>query len=62
MTTLPEGEVTPEAGTKEAEKYLWSMKGTCLELTHNYGSEDDPSFQVKTFPPPPFLHPQNAHL
>ena len=26
-------------GSKEAETYLWSMKGTTVELTHNHGSE-----------------------
>lgn len=46
LATLPEGEVGPVPGTKEAEKYLWSMKGTCLELTHNHGSEDDANFLV----------------
>lgn len=25
----------------ESEEYLWSMKGTTLELTHNHGSEND---------------------
>lgn len=40
-------ELTP--GTKESEEYLWSMKGTCLELTHNYGSESDPEFKVLIF-------------
>jgi hypothetical protein len=33
-------------GTVESERYLWTMKGTCLELTHNYGSESDESFKV----------------
>jgi lactoylglutathione lyase len=46
LTSLKEGEVVPEAGTVESEKYLWSMKGTCLELTHNYGSELDGNFAV----------------
>ena len=31
---------------RESEAYLWSMQGTTLELTHNYGSEDDPNFSV----------------
>ena len=26
-------------GSKEAEDYLWRMKGTTIELTHNHGSE-----------------------
>ncbi len=29
------------AGTDEAHKYLWTMQGTTLELTHNYGTETD---------------------
>merc|ERR1711934_667322 len=36
----------PTPGTKESEKYLWSMEGTTLELTHNHGSEDDDDFSV----------------
>mmetsp|Transcript_36629 Transcript_36629/g.53809 ORF Transcript_36629/g.53809 Transcript_36629/m.53809 type:complete len:342 (-) Transcript_36629:378-1403(-) len=45
LTTLPEGEtykLTP--GTKEAHDYMWSLEGTAMELTHNYGTED-PSFK-----------------
>jgi len=52
LTTLPEGEIyslTP--GTKEAHDYLWKMEGTALELTHNYGTEKDPSQKY---------HPGNA--
>lgn len=48
MTTLPDGEVGPVPGTKEAEQYLWSMKGTCLEFTHNHGTENDPDFKVSS--------------
>ena len=33
-------------GTPESEDVLWKLKGTCLELTHNYGSEADPDFKV----------------
>ena len=36
----------PPAGTRESEQYLWSMPGTTLELTHNHGSESDPTFSV----------------
>ena len=36
----------PEPGTKEAEKALWTMRGSCLELTHNHGSESDETFAV----------------
>lgn len=42
LTTLPEGEVynlTP--GTQAAHDYMWSIEGTALELTYNYGSESD---------------------
>lgn len=45
LTTLPEEQkysLTP--GTQEAHDYLWSMDGTALELTWNYGTED-PSFK-----------------
>ncbi|KAL8436146.1 hypothetical protein ACSSS7_001960 [Eimeria intestinalis] len=41
-----DGAVLPSPGTKEAEKYLWNMKGVCLELTHNHGSEKDPNFKI----------------
>jgi len=46
LTTLPKGEeykLTP--GTEDAHKYLWSMKGATLELTHNYGTENDADFK-----------------
>jgi lactoylglutathione lyase len=43
---LEEGQAWPESGTKESESALWSMKGSCLELTHNHGSEVDDSFAV----------------
>jgi len=42
LTTLPEGEkydLIP--GTKEAHDYMWSIEGTALELTYNYGTEKD---------------------
>jgi len=42
MTTLPEGEkyeLTP--GTQEAHDYLWTYDGVTLELTHNWGTEED---------------------
>ncbi|CDJ39649.1 lactoylglutathione lyase, putative [Eimeria tenella] len=41
-----DGAVLPTPGTPEAEKYLWNMKGVCLELTHNHGTEKDPNFKV----------------
>ena len=46
LAILPEGEEVPPPGTPESEDYLWRMKGTCLELTHNYGSETDSDFKV----------------
>jgi lactoylglutathione lyase len=46
LAILPEGETCPEAGTEDAEKFLWSFKGVTLELTHNHGSEDDEDFKV----------------
>ena len=36
----------PLPGTASSEAYLWSMPGTTLELTHNHGSEADPSFSI----------------
>ena len=36
----------PTPGTKESAKFLWTMPYTCLELTHNHGSENDPNFAV----------------
>jgi len=44
LTTLPDNEaynLTP--GTQAAHDYLWSIEGTALELTYNYGSENDVS-------------------
>jgi lactoylglutathione lyase len=39
--TIPEN-----VPSDESEKYLWTMPGCTLELTHNHGSELDPEFQV----------------
>lgn len=45
-----EGQVLPpcslEKATIESEKYLNTMSGATLELTHNYGSEKDDNFKV----------------
>ena len=41
-------DVCPHPGTVESEQYLWKMKGTCLELTHNYGTEEDADFKVSS--------------
>ena len=48
MAIVPEeGEDSlPHPGTPDAERYLWTMRGVCLELTHNYGTELDPGFKV----------------
>jgi lactoylglutathione lyase len=52
LTSLPQG-VTYDLipGSQEAHDYTWSMEGVALELTHNYGTEDDTNFQY---------HPGNA--
>jgi len=39
LASVSPGEETPEPGTPEAHRYLWSFPGTTLELTHNYGTE-----------------------
>jgi len=31
--------------SEESEKYLWTMPGCTLELTHNWGTESDPEFK-----------------
>lgn len=49
LTTMPDGEIynfTP--GSQEAHDYTWSMEGVALELTHNYGTEDDIDFKYHT--------------
>lgn len=46
LTTLPTGteyKLTP--GTQEAHDYMWSIEGTCLELTYNYGTETQEDFK-----------------
>jgi len=45
LTTLPEGEKHEKPGTRKAHDYLWSIEGTALELTWNYGTEADESFK-----------------
>jgi len=32
-------------GSTEATQFLWTYKGTVLELTHNHGTEDDPTLK-----------------
>lgn len=52
LTTLPEGEkYTLTPGTQAAHDYMWSIEGTALELTYNYGTEEE-SFKG--------YHPGNA--
>jgi lactoylglutathione lyase len=41
---FPEGTVIPQVGTTEADDFLWTMSGQCLELTHNYGTETDDTY------------------
>jgi len=49
LASVPEGTILPTPGTPESAAYLWSMRGTCLELTHNHGSETDATFKVFMF-------------
>jgi lactoylglutathione lyase len=49
LAILPEGEISPPPGTPESEDYLWNMNTVCLELTHNYGTENDAAFKVNDF-------------
>ena len=48
LAILPDGMSNPVPGTKESEEFLWNlpMGVSTLELTHNYGSENDDTFQV----------------
>lgn len=41
-------------GGIESEDYIWHLRSTCLELTHNYGSENDDNFQVNNGNVEPF--------
>lgn len=45
-----EGQTSPPCSldktSVECEKYLWTMNGATLELTHNHGAESDASFKV----------------
>mmetsp|Transcript_32365 Transcript_32365/g.75136 ORF Transcript_32365/g.75136 Transcript_32365/m.75136 type:complete len:360 (+) Transcript_32365:55-1134(+) len=45
-----EGQVSPECSLEqtsaECERYLWTMDGSTIELTHNHGTEMDDSFKV----------------
>jgi lactoylglutathione lyase len=46
LATVPENTILAEPGSVESANYLWSLEGTCLELTHNHGSETDDNFKV----------------
>lgn len=45
VPTREEKATLPACGTKESEKFLWSMKGTVLELTWNHGTETQTDFK-----------------
>eukprot|EP00286_Rhodomonas_abbreviata_P020100 CAMPEP_0181296194 /NCGR_PEP_ID=MMETSP1101-20121128/4566_1 /TAXON_ID=46948 /ORGANISM="Rhodomonas abbreviata, Strain Caron Lab Isolate" /LENGTH=339 /DNA_ID=CAMNT_0023401027 /DNA_START=323 /DNA_END=1342 /DNA_ORIENTATION=+ len=46
LTTLPKGqEYKHTPGSVDAHKFLWTMSGATLELTHNYGTESDADFK-----------------
>jgi len=46
LTILEPGITVPgEPGSPEAEEFLWTFKGTLIELTHNHGTEDNPNFK-----------------
>mmetsp|Transcript_5589 Transcript_5589/g.8091 ORF Transcript_5589/g.8091 Transcript_5589/m.8091 type:complete len:349 (+) Transcript_5589:71-1117(+) len=49
LTTLKEQDddkkYTLTPGSQEAHDYMWSIEGTCLELTYNYGTEDQDEFK-----------------
>jgi len=46
LTILEPGVTVPGAsGSPEAEAFLWTFKGTVIELTHNHGTENDPNFK-----------------
>jgi lactoylglutathione lyase len=46
LTTLKEDEkYTLTPGTQEAHDYMWSIEGTCLELTYNYGTDEQDDFK-----------------
>ena len=44
MATLRE-EYNLDPSSDEAKKFLWDFDGTCLELTHNHGTENDEDFK-----------------
>jgi hypothetical protein len=45
ILTVCDDETSIVTGTDEAHRYLWTMKGTTLELTHNYDTEKDDAFK-----------------
>ena len=47
MGILKDGVTWPEVNTTESAKALWTMEfASTLELTHNWGSEDDDTYQT----------------
>lgn len=46
LAILPDDVTAPIPCSKESEEFLWTFSGTCLELTHNHGSEIDSTFCV----------------
>lgn len=50
LQVLEDGQEVPpctlEKATKESERYLFTMSGHAVELTHNHGSESDEAFKV----------------
>jgi len=44
LATLRDKSWDLEPTSEEAHKFLWNFDGTCLELTHNWGTENDPDF------------------
>jgi lactoylglutathione lyase len=51
---FPDDAALPEPGTEAAETFLWNMDGTCLELTHNHGTESDDNYQTNNGNVEPF--------
>ena len=48
LATLRNKEWHQEPESEEARQHLWNFDGTCLELTHNWGTEEDESFSYNS--------------
>lgn len=48
LASLPDGASHPEPGTPEANRHLWNFDRTTLEITHNYGTENDAAFSYNS--------------